>query len=301
MDGFKKNLDERNEQWELFEDFRLELDEKSEPDIVKQCIEVLDNAMTFLLTSKLVSSEWTGILGKNGLLDTLEKKIRMAMGLGLLSSTDVRLIQQIEAVHRAFEAGSGAFQDEPVSSITNQFKLPENVFLPRNFEGNWNESTTSIKWNPLQSAQSPRGQFMYVFEYLYFDLLNRTAYFQGEPLQVVEDVTLPMVLDKQGDRYSAIINDLNEREAELNLEWKIAKQLKGFFDELNEPTLPPIEWNALKEKREANRKEEVRINLEMDELNKVREETKESWESYRATFSNILGEVEKTRDVNNVV
>lgn len=302
MDAFKRALEHRDLRWKLFGDIRAKTGEKTERAIATLVIEVLDNSLSNLLSSKFVTSEWKGILGENGILNTLDKKIEMAVALGLLSTLDMRLLQQMGDIKRIFNLSAKedlSFEDEPVRILCERLVLPESTYLPRKVM-DMSEPNVVIKWNPMGHAKNARARFMYAFEYLYIDLDNRSTYFDGEAPESVEEVTLSMVLARQEARYQEFLNAISQREAEVELEWKVITQMEKLFEEkLFDGILdvPPatIQWNLIQEKREANREALERLQKQILELKELKKETKWTWQTHQNNFSVIVEQAEKTR------
>lgn len=297
MDAFKRALEHRDLRWKLLEDIRAKMDEKTERDIVTLSVEVLNNSLSNLVSSKFVTSEWKGILGENGILNTLDKKIEMAVALGLLSTHDIRLLQQIGDINRMFELSGKedlSFEDEPVRVICDRLFLPKNTYLPRKVL-DMSESHVVIQWNPIERAKNARARFMYAFEYLYIDLDNRSTYFEGEAPESVEEVTFSMVLAKQEARHQAFLTEISQGEAEAELEWKIIHQTEKLFEEILEHPPTVTEWNLMELKREENRKALDRLQIQMLEMKELKAETEWTWECHQNNFSSIVEQVEKSR------
>lgn len=293
MGELKKDLDLRNQQWELYWDFKASLDEnKTDKQVVKQCLEVLENALNFLLTHKLVEREWTAILGDNGLLKDTQMKAEMAKGLGLLTNHHIRLIRQIGDIQKAFANGATSLEDELVKSIAVGFALPMDTYIPRKYADN-DEAEGYIRWNPLANAKSTRGSFEFVMDYLYFDLLNRTTYFDAESPLSIEEVSLTTVLQEQEDRYLKFIGDIRQQEANLCLELKVARQTDEFLQGMVNDIIPPVQLVALHQKKEANQKEQERLQNELDEVTELKKNTTESWNNHQKNFAWIVEEAGK--------
>lgn len=295
MDAFKKSLDERNLRWKLIEDIRTKMDEKTDREIVTRCVEVLDNSLSFLLSSKFVTSEWTGILGENGILNTFDKKIEMAVALGLLSTHNIRLLQQIGDIKRVVDLSTKedlSFEDEPVRILCERLTLPEDSYLTRRIL-DMSEPNIIINWNPMSRAKNARARFLYAFEFLYFDLENRSTYFAGEAPETVEEVTLSMVLARQEARYQAFLNEIQQERENNELEWKIAKNMDKLLEDLLEipPTTP--DWNRIQKKREDSEERVEELQVRMRQLTDLLTETNWTWEAHKDNFSYLAERVEK--------
>ena len=295
MDAFMKSLNTRNLRWKLYDAIREKQVDKTERDIVTMCVEVLDNSMSFLLSSKLVTDEWKGILGEDGILNTLDKKIEMAVALGLLSKHNTRLLQQIGDIQRVFELSDKedlSFEDEPVRVFCERLFLPENTYITRKLL-DMTERNVVIQWNPMERAKNARARFMFAFEYLYFDLENRSTYFAGEAPGTVEEVTLSMVLARQEARYQAFLNDIQQERENNELEWKIAKNMDKLLEDLLEipPTTP--DWNRIQKKREDSEERVEELQVRMRQLTDLLTETNWTWEAHKDNFSYLAERVEK--------
>lgn len=294
MSDIKKAFDMRNQQWELYWNYRDSTNETPEEEMVKTYIEILNNTLSFLLMDKLVESEWTTILGENGLLNDLEKKAVMASGLGLLNPHHIQLLRQIEEVEKTFEAlppNEKSFEGEPVTLIVNEFRLPENAYLPRMRLDN--NVKSYLRWNPLASAKNTRARFVFVMDCLYFDFLNRITFLNTHSPKPIEEVTISMVVEQLEDEYWKFIGDTRLKEGEVALELKISQQTERFMVELDKPALPPTQFEALKKKRKANQKKIESLQKELEQLAVLKEVASESWKAHRRNFNWIVEEIQE--------
>ncbi|WHY75718.1 MltR family transcriptional regulator [Neobacillus sp. WH10] len=231
-------------------EFEKEISNNSDRGIVLICGSIIDSMLSELLKAFLIKSDRIDkeVLNNNGILGTFDSKIKIAYYLGLLSIEERRNLELLQKVRNKFAhiALNISFEDNDVSNICSNFRIPKNGFLPQDMHFQEpSDDLPKVDLNPLKKNTPTKEKFIIVFRYLFTILGDRIAVNKIEKRKEFNvTITADVLIENQINAYNRLL--LRNEEVIKTIEKELNDSLKQ-IDKLEILKTSFIEKEAMSE------------------------------------------------------
>jgi len=173
-------LSKDNKHLEFLNEFDKEIESNSDRGLVLICGSILDDILKDLLESYLVENNKSDkeIFNFGKPLGNLDAKITMSFYLGLITENERSNLSFIRNLRNRFahEIFDVSFTHNTIENICSNLYIPKNAYVPKNIPlmKDDSEELPFVDLNPIKKETPVKNKFIFVFRYLYMNLINRT-------------------------------------------------------------------------------------------------------------------------------
>lgn len=201
---YYKKLSEQSSHLQFLNEFDKELGNSSDRGLVLICGSIIDELLKELLISFLIKAPKTEkeLFGISGPLGSFDSKMKMAYYSGLISKIELQNIKLLQGIRNKFahQISNISFENIDIINTCSNFSIPKNGFLPSiiPLPKKGTNDIPTIDLNPIKKDTESRERFIFIFKYLFMNLITRTYTDPpGNREECIEEYTADIIISLQ--------------------------------------------------------------------------------------------------------
>ncbi|WP_270607119.1 MltR family transcriptional regulator [Bacillus mobilis] len=262
-----KRYEEMEQYMEALKEFEKELENSSDRGLVLVSGSIIEELLGELLKAFLIKSKGIekDLFKVNGVLATFEAKIQMSYYLGLISKNEKSNITYLQRVRNKFahQFIGITFENDAISNVCSNFEIPKNCYMPNEIPRPNKETgeLPKIELNPIKRETSAKDRFIFIFKYLYTNLIFKIFFTKLERREeykklIKADEGVLLQIQAIEEMLKADENGTDELQDSLD-KLKIRQKVTGTKDQNIQKTIQEFELEIAKLRKDIEELEQT--------------------------------------------